>query len=245
MSILPLRPGSGVDTKWSLTALLHRRILASAPPHQFEVLRRLTPSLPPNLRGSAPRRVSFQQQAASTFSNDNSESVFRRPYASGSLTAFSHPSSTSTNVFSAPTTTDSGRKIPLTEQLAYAQYEEALRQGEARVQASAQRYAPVQTPVDPPPSAVSSSGLPAFVSSAERAQWEEFMALREKQVAQPAAAPIVRSPSPVPASALPLPTPDTEFLSGPGNPEGQEISFHNLDQQGGDSGAAVGDTSVG
>ncbi|KAJ7627755.1 hypothetical protein DFH06DRAFT_1338931 [Mycena polygramma] len=193
----------------------------------------------------APRRVSFQQQAASTFSNDNSESVFRRPYASGSLTAFSHPSSTSTNVFSAPTTTDSGRRIPLTEQLAYAQYEEALRQGEARVQASAQRYAPAPAPVEPLPSAVSSSGLPSFVSSAERAQWEEFMALRDKQVAQPAAAPTVRSPSPVPASALPLPTPDTEFLSGPGNPEGQEISFHDLDQQGDDSGAAVGDASVG
>ncbi|KAJ7649146.1 hypothetical protein DFH06DRAFT_1135390 [Mycena polygramma] len=184
----------------------------------------------------APRRVSFQQQAASAFSNDNSEPVFRRPYASGSLTAFSHPSSTSTNVFSAPTTTDSGRKIPLTEQLAYAQYEEARRQGEARTQAAAQLYAPAPAPVEPPPSAVSSSGLPSFVSSAERAQWEEFMALRDKQVAQPAAAPTFQ---------LPLPTPDTSFLTGPGDPELQDISFHDLDQQGDDSGAAIGDASVG
>ncbi|KAJ7615773.1 hypothetical protein DFH06DRAFT_1145811 [Mycena polygramma] len=235
------------------------------PPAAQSSPQRAPPSSDPRLRPASPVRASsashpepsaqssrkrpapcfFPAAGGVCFSNDNSESVFRRPYASGSLPAFSHPSSASTNVFSAPTTTDSGRKIPLTEQLAYAQYEEALRQGEARVQASAQRYAPVQTPVDPPPSAVSSSGLPAFVSSAERAQWEEFMALREKQVAQPAAAPIVRSPSPVPASALPLPTPDTEFLSGPGNPEGQEISFHDLDQQGDDSGAAVGDASVG
>ncbi|KAJ7601391.1 hypothetical protein DFH06DRAFT_1352918 [Mycena polygramma] len=221
-----------------------------------------TPSLPPNRRGSvsstpvdaptvqAPRRVSFQQQAASVFSNDNSESALRRPYATGSLNMFSSPSSNSANIFTAPTTTDSGRRIPLTEQLGYADYEAARRQGEARAQAAAQRHAPTPAPAPAPTvSAPASSLLPSFVPDSERSKWEAFVAMQTQQAAQPAQlapAPVARSPSPPPDPAQPMPTSDSSFLTKPGSPERQEISFHDLDNPGDDSGAAqVGDMSIG
>ncbi|KAJ7661633.1 hypothetical protein DFH06DRAFT_1129704 [Mycena polygramma] len=198
----------------------------------------------------APRRVSFQQQAASVFSNDNPESALRRPYATGSLNMFSSPTSNSANVFTAPTTTDSGRRIPLTEQLGYADYEAARRQGEARAQAAAQRHAP--TPAPAPASTVSapvSSLLPSFVPDSERSKWEAFVAMQAQQAAQPAQlapAPVARSPSPPPDPAQPMPTSDSSFLTKPGSPERQEISFHDLDNPGDDSGAAqVGDMSIG
>ncbi|KAJ7627923.1 hypothetical protein DFH06DRAFT_1338756 [Mycena polygramma] len=198
----------------------------------------------------ASRRVSFQQQAASVFSNDNSESALRRPYATGSLNMFSSPTSNSANVFTAPTTTDSGRRIPLTEQLGYADYEAARRQGEARAQATAQRHAPTPAPAPAPTvSAPASSLLPSFVPDSERSKWEAFVAMQAQQAAQPAQlapAPVARSPSPPPDPAQPMPTSDSSFLTKPGSPERQEISFHDLDNPGEDSGAAqVGDMSIG
>ncbi|KAJ6456351.1 hypothetical protein C8R47DRAFT_1227888 [Mycena vitilis] len=84
------------------------------------------------------------------FSVDETESVFRRPPVGGSLNLFAKPSAANPPMYT--TSTDSGCRIPLTEQVAYAEYETARRQGEARVQAQAQPVArsPSPFPVDAP-----------------------------------------------------------------------------------------------
>ncbi|KAJ7654140.1 hypothetical protein DFH06DRAFT_1330233 [Mycena polygramma] len=143
-----------------------------------------------------------------------------------------------------------GSSDPLTEQLGYADYEAARRQGEARAQAAAQRHAPTPAPAPAPTvSAPASSLLPSFVPDSERSKWEAFVAMQAQQAAQPAQlapAPVARSPSPPPDPAQPMPTSDSSFLTKPGSPERQEISFHDLDNPGDDSGAAqVGDMSIG